>query len=296
MMSSLKTNKSELITANITGRIAPARIHPEVMNLNENGTAFFLPGTGGIALGVHAGDLATQWMADHLMPGASIEDAASTPAEPGALHLLSCIGNRVRDAAGKTIGVVAGKRGGLAPGHWAPQLVGVEVSDSVTATLNCEDKVVVETVGRGLTLANHPGITLCNVSPRLLDALPLTESKGAMECEVSTIIPPETAGAGLGQDTWIGDLEITNDELAAGLHFGDLVAFSDINSSTSRYYQPGRVSVGVVSHGSSPAPGHGVGVTILLTGSNEHLRPVAGEGSLARHLIEWSTEPNREST
>ena len=294
-MASLQTNRAELVATNITGRIAPPRIHPEAMHIDENGVELYLPGTGGIALGVHAGDLAAQRVADHLMPGASIEDAASTPAEPGALHLLSCIGNRVRNASGRTIGVVAGKRGGLAPGHWAPQLVSVEVSDSIAGTLNCEDKVVVEAFGRGLKLANHPEITLCNVSPRLLDALPLEDSKDALTCEVCAVIPPETAGAGLGQDSWIGDLEITNDDLAAALRFGDLVAFTDIDSATGRYYQPGMVSIGVVSHGSSPAPGHGVGVTILLTGSNNHLRPVTGQGALARHLIEWSTEPNGNS-
>ena len=294
-MPLLRTNRADLVAAAIAGRIAPPRIHPEVMSVDESGKAFYLPGAGGIALGVHAGDLAAKWLADHLMPGASIEDAVATPAQPGALHLLSCIGNRVRDAAGRTIGVVAGKRGGLAPGAWAPQLVGVEVSDAVAATLNCEDRVVVETVGRGLKLADHPGVILCNMSPRLLDALPLTATRGArgeLSCEVCAVIPPEVAGAGLGQDSWVGDLEITDRDLAAGLRFGDLVAFTDMDSAVSRHFRPGMVSIGLVSHGPSPAPGHGVGVTILLTAKAEHLRPVMGNGGLARQLIDWSIEPD----
>ena len=153
-MAGLRTNAADLVAANVTGRIAPPRFHPEAMHPTADGKAQVLPGTGGIALGVHAGDVASKWIADHLMPGASIEDAVTPPAQPGALHLLSCIGNRVRAARGNTIGVVAGKRGGLAPGAWAPQLVGVEVSDATAATLNCEDKVVVETVGRGLILCD----------------------------------------------------------------------------------------------------------------------------------------------
>ncbi len=285
----LKTNSADLVTANIAGRIAPARIHPEAMNIDPEGRARPLPGTGGIALGVHAGDLAARWVGDHLMPGASIEDAVATPAQPGALHLLSCIGNRVRDAAGKTIGVVAGKRGGLAPGFWAPQLVGVEVSDAIAATLNCEDRIVVETVGRGLKLADHPGVILSNVSPRLLDALPIGERSSALTCEVCAFIPPEVAGAGLGQDSWVGDLEITDHALAAGLRFGDLVAFTDIDSAVTRYYQPGMVSIGLVSHGPGHAPGHGVGVTILLTARAEHLHPVIGQAGMANVLIGWST-------
>ncbi len=289
-MPALRTNRADLVAANVTGRIAPPRFHPEAMHPDRDGRVRPLPGTGGIALGVHVGDLAAKWVADHLMPGASIEDAVAPPAQPGALHLLAAVGNKVRDARGRVIGVVAGKRGGLAPGAWAPQLVGVEVSDAVAASLNCEDRVVVETLGRGLRLLDHPDVTLCNVSPRLLDALPLTGSGGVLTCAVAAIVPPEAAGAGLGQDSWVGDLEITDDALAAQLRFADLVAFTDMDSTVTRYYQPGRVSIGLVSHGSSPAPGHGVGVTILLTAKAEYLRPVLGEAALAKHLIGWSTE------
>lgn len=291
-MASLKTNRAKLVAANVAGRIAPPRFHPEAMNVDDNGRPRPLPGTGGIALGVHAGDLATKWIGDHLMPGASIEDPTVTPAQPGSLHLLSCIGNRVRDAAGRTVGVIAGKRGGLAPGFWAPQLVGVEVSDAVAATLNCEDRIVVEALGRGLTLADHSGVTLSNVSPRLLDALPLTDTAGVLTCEVCAIVPAEVAGSGLGQDSWVGDLEITDHGLAKDLRFADLVAFTDIDSTVTRYYQPGMISIGLVSHGPGHAPGHGVGVTILLTAKAERLRAVLNPGaSLAKHLIGWSTEP-----
>lgn len=284
----LRTNSAGLVTTTVTGRIAPPRFHAEAMNLDEHGRPRPLPGTGGIALGVHAGDLATRWVGDHLMPGASIEDGNATPAQPGALHLLGCIGNRVRDAAGRTLGVIAGKRGGLAPGFWAPQLVGVEVPDAVAATLNCEDKVVVEAVGRGLELIDHPYITLSNVSPRLLDALPLTEKQSVLTCEVCASIPPEAAGSGLGQDSWVGDLEITDGTLSKGLRFGDLVAFTDIDSAVTRYYRPGHISIGIVSHGPGHAPGHGVGVTILLTATAERLKAVVGQGGLADRLIAWS--------
>lgn len=288
-MPMFKSNAESLVRARVAGRIAPPRVHAEAMNVDADGRVRPLPGTGGIALGVHAGDLAAQWVADHLMPGASIEDAAATPAQPGALHLLSCIGNRVRDAAGRTIGVVAGKRGGLAPGFWAPQLVGVEMSDAVAVTLNCEDRIVVETMGRGLTLTDHPSVILSNVSPRLLDALPLRNIGGTLTCEVCAIIPPEVAGSGLGQDSWVGDLEITDVAMSAALRFGDLVAFTDIDSSVTRYYQPGFVSIGIVSHGPGHAPGHGVGVTILASGRTEDLSPKIGNGALASKLIAWST-------
>ncbi len=286
----MRTNAADLVATIVSGRIAPARFHPEAMNVDADGRPRPLPGTGGIALGVHAGDPAARWVADHLMPGASIEDAQCTPAQPGALHLLGCIGNRVRDAGGRTIGVIAGKRGGLAPGFWAPQLVGVEVPDDIARGLNCEDRIAVEAVGRGLAFLDHPHVTLSNISPRLAEALPLTEAPGRLTCAVRAVIPPEVAGSGLGQDSWVGDLEITDDALWQGLCFGDLVAFTDIDSAVTRFYRPGFLSIGIVSHGPGHAPGHGVGVTILLSAPARHLAAEIGDGALAPKLLAWSRE------
>ena len=287
-MNQLRSNSAELVAASVSGRVAPARIHPEAMAVDHDGRLRLLPGTGGIAPGVHAGDDVASRLADHLIPGASIEDDSGTPAMAGPLHLLSCIGNRVRNGSGATIGVVAGKRGGLAPGFWAPQLVGVEISDRVAASLLPEDRVVVETLGRGLALSDHPDIALRNLSPRALGALPLSELDGRLHCTVRLAVPPELAGAGLGQDSWIGDLEITDPALTAGLAFGDLVAFAGIDSATTRFYQPDRLSIGIVSHGPGHAPGHGVGVTILLSGPAGRLEAAIGPASLAPHLIAWS--------
>jgi hypothetical protein len=289
-MTRLRTNAADLVAVNIAGRVAPARFHPEAMPVGREGHHRLLPGTGGIALGVHAGDPVDRWVADHLMPGASIEDANGTPAVAGPLHLLSTIGNRVRDAKGATVGVVAGKRGGLAPGFWAPQLVGVEISNAVAASLMPEDRIVVETVGRGLRLLDYPDITLINLSPRLLEALPLTQTATGLQCVVSAATAAEVAGAGLGQDSWIGDLEIADRGDVLGLHFGDLVAFHDIDSAVTRHYAPGSISIGIVSHGPSLAPGHGIGVTILLTGPASRLEAVPGDAGLGRLLIAWSTE------
>jgi len=99
---------------------------------------------------------------------------------------------------------------------------------------------------------------------------------------------------GLGQDAWIGDLEIAGDSLSAGslaeLHFGDLVAFSDIDSGTTRFYRPGWISIGLVSHGPSPAAGHGIGVTILLTGPDQFLGAKIDVGGSLGSVLRRSAE------
>jgi Domain of unknown function (DUF4438) len=105
--------------------------------------------------------------------------------------------------------------------------------------------------------------------------LPLRVAGSAIEVEVRLVVPSRAAGAGLGQDAWIGDLEIADPQAVAGvddLRFGDLVAFADIDGRFGRYYRPGMVSIGIVAHGPSPAPGHGVGVTLLIAGPSSNLR------------------------
>jgi hypothetical protein len=272
------TNRSSLVTVAVAGLVAPPRVHPEALQHDRDGRSYLLPGTGGVHPGVHVGDPVERWLADHLMVGASIEDPGSNPAEPGPLHRLACLGNRVRDGAGEAIGVVAGKRGGLAPGFLPPNLVSVEASAGRLAGLAPGAPVVVEAVGRGLQLVDWPDVQLLNVSPQLLDMMPIRVAVRRLEIAVRAIVPSRVAGAGIGQDAWIGDLEIADPDAwrreGDGLGFGDLVAFDAIDGRFGRYWRPGIVAVGAVAHGPSPAPGHGIGVTILVSGPAEQLRPV----------------------
>jgi hypothetical protein len=60
---------------------------------------------------------------------------------------------------------------------------------------------------------------------------------------------------------------------ARDLCFGDLVAIADMDGRVSRYRRPGHVTVGAVAHGPSPVPGHGVGLTVVLSGPTERLHP-----------------------
>jgi Domain of unknown function (DUF4438), N-terminal/Domain of unknown function (DUF4438), C-terminal len=277
-----RDNRSDLVRVTVRGWVAPPRLHREVLQHDHEGRSVVLPGTGGVHPDVHAGDPVDAWLADHLMVGASIEDADATPAEPGALHLLACVGNEVRDAGGATLGVVAGKRGGLAPGFLPPHHVSVEAPGERLRTLVPGATVFVETLGRGLELADRPDIALLNCSPAVLDALPLRVTRAGLEVDVRLVVPSAAAGSGLGQDAWIGDLEIADAVVGSSqgaLCFGDLVAFADVDASFGRSYRPGSVCMGLVAHGPSFAPGHGIGVTLLLSGSAQALRVRVSPGA-----------------
>jgi hypothetical protein len=285
-------NRGELLTTNVAGFVAPARLHGPSLSYDEDGRLSILPGTGGMSLGVHSGDPVGRHLADHLMVGVSVEDDPRNPAIPGAVHLLSCLGNTVRDSQGVRLGVVVGKRGGIAPGFLPPCLVSVEVP-SLPSHLLSGDRVVVEAIGRGLYLPDWPAARLSNTSPLLLDALPIAERGTFLEIPVRARVPSHAAGPGLGSDPWVGDLEVAAPEEVEGevgdLCFGDLVAFDAIDSRVTRFFRPGFVSVGVVAHGPSPAPGHGIGVTVLLSGPAEQIRtPVKASASMGHKLAEWA--------
>jgi hypothetical protein len=291
-----RDNRARLVRVVVGGRVAPARLHPEVLGHDRDGQVTVLPGTGGVHPDVHVGDRVDAWRADHLTVGASIEDAETTPAAPGTLHLLAGVGNQVRDADGAPIGLVAGKRGGLAPGFLPPNVVSVEAPAARLRALAPGASVFVETLARGLELADWPHIAVLNCSPAALDALPLRVNGAGLEVDVRLLVPSAAAGSGLGQDAWIGDLEIADATVIPGdlgLRFGDLVAFADIDGEFGRYYRPGWVSVGLVAHGPGFAPGHGIGVTLLLSGGAEELHVrISPHATLATFLRESRVEPD----
>ena len=269
-------NRAELVTAVALGRIAPARLLPEMLQPDRDGQLRQLPSGGGVALGLHAGDplsRASARVADHAVPGISAEAVGVPPAVPGDFHLLACVGNDVYDDAGAWLGRVAGKRGGLAPGFWGPHLVGIEVDDAAAVRLAPGGQLAVHTVGRGLALSGAADVTLSNCSPWLLDQLPLRTEGDGLVVAARCRVPSFLAGAGTGQDAWIGDVEVTRDDaLPEDLAFADLVALDDVDGAHGRFHRSGWTTVGLVSHGSSARPGHGVGITVLVSGPAAALR------------------------
>jgi hypothetical protein len=73
---------------------------------------------------------------------------------------------------------------------------------------------------------------------------------------------------------------------ADGLLLGDLVAVTDLDARHNMGYRRGWLTVGVVVHGTSPLPGHGPGITPLLTGPVSVLS-AAADATGHTGLTEW---------
>jgi Domain of unknown function (DUF4438) len=288
-----RDNRTALVTVAAEGIVAPARWYGDLASTASDPP--LLPGCGGVAVGVHMGDELDSWLGDHLMPGACVEDRIDGQPGPGSLHLLACLGNRVRFGSGEQLGIVVGKRSGLAPGFLAPSLLAVEAPDELLERLCPGQRVIVETTGRGLLLPDHPGVCLVNLSPALLDLLPVAVRARRLEVTVKAWLPPWAASTGIGQDAWIDDVDIGDEEALVGqpLRYGDLVGFRDLDSSAGRFRRPGYVSVGLVCHGPGRQDGHGPGVCILLSGPAAELTCVQGAAaSLGPQLAELAASHN----
>jgi hypothetical protein len=121
---------------------------------------------------------------------------------------------------------------------------------------------------------------------------------------VRTTVPSKLAGNGIGRPSvsWDLDLQLRpparrdgagGDPDTAELLLGDLVAVSDLDVRYNMGYRRGWLTVGVVVHGASPLPGHGPGITPILTGPADVLqvRPDgAAHGGLTEAALRRLTE------
>jgi hypothetical protein len=147
----------------------------------------------------------------------------------------------------------------------------VTFAQAVLSQLRPSDQVSVRSRGQGAADI-APGVVVRNIDPDLLARLPVEAAGGVVSAGVRTVVPSRVVGNGIGRPTpmWDLDLQLTQANAAgfgaAGLRLGDMVAITDIDARFNAGYRRGWVSVGLVVHGGSPQPGHGPGVTVILSG------------------------------
>lgn len=261
------------VTVNLLGVVEHPEMGDSPYRISADGEPYVPVGDGGIVLGVELGDSVFAAHADHAAPGACLIH----PDEPArqALVLYACIGNhaviRTGPAAGGT-GAVIGKRG-----ENGRLIVGFDQGD--LARMRPGDQVSIQAFGQGFRPPWLPdAVAMMNIDPDLLQALPVSAPAGGdqpAEVTVRAVLPSRLAGNGLGRPSaaWDLDLQLTSkDATAVPLRLGDLVAIADIDARYNMGYRRGWLTIGVVVHGSSPLPGHGPGMTPILTGPAAALR------------------------
>jgi hypothetical protein len=297
-------NRDELVAVSVQGQIAHPVGRAAPYRIGYDGVPRVLPGTGGIVLNQRIGDPCVGLAGDHIEPGVSLHNNSREVIGPrdgpnNALITYACVGNVARvisgPCRGKT-GLVTGKHGGI--NH-----VLVDFPTEVLLRLQIGDRVQIVSIGQGLRLTRHPRVEVLNCAPRLLARWGLAERNGRLQVPVTHLVPSRIMGSGLGKNTaWRGDYDIqladraTRERYRLGsLRFGDMVAITDADTRRGPIYRAGQVTIGVIVHGDSTVSGHGPGVTALLTGPAELLRPVhVPQANLAEIFDLRRAEPPRE--
>jgi hypothetical protein len=262
----IRTNCCKLPVVSVSGKVW----HPKMTTAGRTtieGNVVWLPGTGGITFNAKIGDNCINWAADHLEPGATVRHKDNEHNE--AVQLLSCVGNVATvvsgDAKGQK-GIVTGKHGG------SEHLI-VYFPLETLEKMNINDSVGIRTVGLGMTLTDYPDVTMYSTSPALFNKMNITESNGVLQIGVAKIIPAAIMGSGLGMigsstgdyDICLTDKRMIDSFNLHDLRFGDIVAITDADQRFGRSFCKGACSIGVVVHGNSRTPGHGPGVTTLMS-------------------------------
>ena len=291
---SVAFNRARLVHTVVAGQVANHVLRGHPYRIGRSGRVYILPGSGGISLNVRVGDRAVGLAGDHVEPGASLrnndrEVVGGRDGANRAFMALSCVGNRATVLTGPAAGargVVTGKHGGI--NH-----VLVDFPPEVLRTLRIGDRMGVEAVGQGMRLRDHPSVTCLNLSPRLLRRWGLRSHGRHLHVPVSHLVPASLLGSGLGRsDGVLGDcdVELTNPTLRdrhrlGSLRLGDLVAVWPATFAKGPSKQAAMVTIGVVVHSDSGVAGHGPGVTPLLMGPMEILRPMySARANLALRL------------
>jgi hypothetical protein len=277
MTTDVTSTALRLVDVNLAAVVEQASVGADPYRIDADGAPYVPAGDGGIVLGVRLGDGVWEHQGDHAAPGACL--VHPDPAAAHALAAQACVGNPVTvrtGAAAGQAGVVIGKRGE------GGRVIAAFAQDTLRQ-LRPGDQVAVR--GRGQGAADPvPGVTVRNIDPALLAALPVTTEPGLMTVGVRAQLPSRVIGNGIGRPTpmWDLDLQLTPASAgrygAAGLRLGDLVAVADLDARFNAGYRRGWLTIGLVAHGGSPQPGHGPGITAILTGPAQALRAAVDAG------------------
>jgi hypothetical protein len=265
--TSLATNGGRLVRQVLRGEVWPPLADRHAYRADADGRPFLLPGMGGVTLGVHPGDAATGYAADHLEPGLSIRHR-----EPGpnyALQYLACVGNVVTVRSGPAAGAT-----GRVVGQHAYVLADLPEADLEQVAAG--DTVDVLASGQGLRLERHPDIVVKNADPGLLPALGVhTRDDGKLAVPVAVRVPSAAVGAGAGMASEYANTDLMGayagqgDDLSLGLEslrIGDVVALEDQDHRFGRGWRPGWLTIGIISTGHCRLFGHGPGPSSVLSG------------------------------
>lgn len=191
---------------------------------------------------------------------------------------MACVGNEAKVISGEA----KGEKGTVTGFHGGIEHTLIHFDDETMDKLSIGDKIQIKAFGNGLEIPDAPDIKAYNLDPNLLDAMDVKLlDDGSLEVGVVTEVDAHLMGSGIGSPAYRGDYDIMTADPEAykkygleKLKLGDIVLLRDCDTTYSRGYLKGAVTIGVVIHSDCIIGGHGPGVTTLLTCKESKIKGV----------------------
>lgn len=293
----MRTNKDSLPVKSAIGEIKPMGLQEfGMMVMDPEGRGHYRAGTGGITYNVRLGDRCMGFTGEKLQPGISTKYAGAPGPDAGpfgspenmAYNIYCCLGNEVTVAAGPLAGqkgYVTGKVSGFG--------VTVDFDRDILEQMHGDERFYIKMCGVGLSIEGaEETVAVHNLSPQLFEKLGLEACPGGFTVPVKKILPGYLVGPGIGGSVIASCAEIMTDhgdcDREFGLEelcFGDLVAVTDLDTTSGRTFLEGAVTIGVIVSGDSLALGDGPGLLTILSSKTGALKPVPRDGANLKNYL-----------
>ena len=293
----MKTNKDTLPVKSVIGEVKPIGLMEfGMMVMDSCGRGHYRVGTGGITYNFRLGDNCMNITGEKIQPGISTKCAGVSGPEAGpgaspenmAYSIYCCLGNEVTIAGGPLAGqkgYVTGKVSGFG--------VTVDFDRDILEQMHGDERFYIKTCGVGLQMTGaEEDVAIHNLSPQLFEKLGITENGSRYTVPVAKIIPGYLVGPGIGGSVIASCAEIMTDHGdcdrqfgLSSLRFGDIVAVTDLDTTSGRTVLEGAVTIGVIVTSDSIALGDGPGLLTILSSKSDILNPVLSDDANLKNYL-----------
>lgn len=293
----MKTNKDSLPIKSLVGEVKPIGLMEfGMMVMDPEGRGHYRVGTGGITYNYRLGDSCMGITGEKIQPGVSTKCCGIPGPDSGpfgspenmAYNIYCCLGNEVTIANGP----LAGKKG-YVTGKVSGFGVTLDFDKEILEQMHGDEHFYIKACGVGLSVENaEETVAIHNLSPQLFERLGITEENGIFSVPVTKVIPGYLVGPGVGGSVIASCAEIMTDHGECDeefglseLHFGDIIAVTDLDTTSGRTFLEGAVTIGVIVSGDSLALGDGPGLLTILSSKTSILKPILSESANLKNYL-----------
>jgi len=242
------------------------------LSKNTQFSDFKLNFSGGKNQNIKIGDSAFGLEIDHAEPCVSLTSFLENKKKQNFLfNYLPCVGNKVyKERFESDFGIITGKHGGR-QGH-----VIADFPDTALEKTSSKEKFIIECNGQNCR-TGVKNVKMLNCDSSLFTKFTKRREDNII-IAMKNIVPDYLIGSGIGSKFGVFDIDIISDDNAelknkklSKIKLGDIIGLDNICVLKYPTRIKGFITIGVISHGDSKIPGHGPGVTPLITGKKENI-------------------------